>query len=74
MFVTLFYGILQPGDRRAALLLRGHNPPLLFRAADQSMAELTTPGMALACSKMRRSARTRRCWLPATCWCATPTG
>lgn len=47
MFVTLFYGILQPETGVLRFCCAGHNPPLLFRAADQSMTELTTPGMAL---------------------------
>jgi len=46
MFVTLFYGILQPetGDLRFGCA--GHNPPLLFRT-DGEVRELTTPGIAL---------------------------
>ena len=47
MFVTLFYGILQPATGMLRYTCAGHNPPLLFRAADRSVSELTTPGIAL---------------------------
>ncbi len=47
MFVTLFYGIVQPATGVLRFSCAGHNPPLLFRAADASVAELTTHGMAL---------------------------
>jgi serine phosphatase RsbU (regulator of sigma subunit)/putative methionine-R-sulfoxide reductase with GAF domain len=47
MFVTLFYGILQPTSGVLHYTCAGHNPPLLFRAADRSVSELTTPGIAL---------------------------
>jgi serine phosphatase RsbU (regulator of sigma subunit)/putative methionine-R-sulfoxide reductase with GAF domain len=47
MFVTLFYGILQPETGALRYTCAGHNPPLLYRAADASVIELTTPGIAL---------------------------
>jgi len=47
MFVTLFYGVLQPDSGALRFTCAGHNPPLLFRAADGTISELTTPGMAL---------------------------
>lgn len=47
MFVTLFYGIIQPDTGALCYSCAGHNPPLLFRAASHRVAELTTPGMAL---------------------------
>src|SRR5690606_299900 len=46
MFVTLFYGIMEPGSGVLRFACAGHNPPLLFRA-DGSVQELTTPGTAL---------------------------
>ncbi|HEU5101688.1 MAG TPA: SpoIIE family protein phosphatase, partial [Roseiflexaceae bacterium] len=46
MFVTLFYGILQPESGLLRYGCAGHNPPLLFRA-DGEVRELTTPGIAL---------------------------
>jgi serine phosphatase RsbU (regulator of sigma subunit) len=47
MFVTLFYGILQPATGALRYACAGHNPPLLYRAADGTVTELTTPGIAL---------------------------
>jgi serine phosphatase RsbU (regulator of sigma subunit) len=46
MFVTLFYGILQPDSGLLRYGCAGHNPPLLFRA-DGEIGELNTPGIAL---------------------------
>jgi serine phosphatase RsbU (regulator of sigma subunit) len=46
MFVTLFYGILQPDTGLLRYGCAGHNPPLLF-SADGAVRELTTPGIAL---------------------------
>jgi serine phosphatase RsbU (regulator of sigma subunit) len=46
MFVTLFYGILQPETGVLHFGCAGHNPPLLFRT-DGQVRELTTPGIAL---------------------------
>jgi len=45
-FVTMFYCTLQPnGELR--FVCAGHNPPLILRAADQKIEELSTAGMAL---------------------------
>jgi serine phosphatase RsbU (regulator of sigma subunit) len=46
MFVTLFYGILQPETGLLQFGCAGHNPPLLFRTNGE-VRELTTPGIAL---------------------------
>jgi serine phosphatase RsbU (regulator of sigma subunit)/putative methionine-R-sulfoxide reductase with GAF domain len=47
MFVTLFYGIVQPETGALRYSCAGHNPPLLYRAAAGRIDELTTPGIAL---------------------------
>jgi serine phosphatase RsbU (regulator of sigma subunit) len=47
MFVTLFYGVLDPQSGRLRYTVAGHNPPIHYRAADGTMAELRTPGIAL---------------------------
>jgi serine phosphatase RsbU (regulator of sigma subunit)/putative methionine-R-sulfoxide reductase with GAF domain len=46
MFVTVFYGILDPSDGALRYACAGHNPPLLVRA-DGQVRELHTPGIAL---------------------------
>ncbi|MBC8077394.1 MAG: serine/threonine-protein phosphatase, partial [Chloroflexales bacterium] len=47
MFVTLFYGVLDPDDGTLRYSCAGHNPPLLYRAADASFVALHTPGIAM---------------------------
>lgn len=47
MFVTLFYGVLDPASGRLSYTVAGHNPPLHYRAAEGAIAELRTRGIAL---------------------------
>ncbi|MFO7740906.1 MAG: PP2C family protein-serine/threonine phosphatase [Anaerolineae bacterium] len=48
MFVTVFYGILDPRTGKLAYCNAGHNPPYLLRAGSDSQLErLTKTGMAL---------------------------
>jgi serine phosphatase RsbU (regulator of sigma subunit)/signal transduction protein with GAF and PtsI domain len=47
LFVTVFYIILQPASGAVRYVNAGHIPPLLVRAADGSVEELRTNGIAL---------------------------
>lgn len=47
MFVTLFYGLLQPTTGAFAYVNAGHNPPLWYRADKDDLLPLTRTGMAL---------------------------
>ncbi len=46
MFVTVFYGVIDPQRGALRYACAGHNPPLLVRA-DGTVSELHTPGIAL---------------------------
>jgi serine phosphatase RsbU (regulator of sigma subunit) len=46
MFVTIFYGIVNPQSGTLTYCCAGHNPPLLCRANGE-VTELSTPGIAL---------------------------
>ncbi|NIV31191.1 MAG: SpoIIE family protein phosphatase, partial [Anaerolineae bacterium] len=48
LFVTAFYGILDPASGNLLYCNAGHNPPLLLRAQDrESSQSLVKTGMAL---------------------------
>lgn len=45
MFVTLFYGQLDPVAHKMVYVNAGHNPPLFYRAAKKELVELTRTGI-----------------------------
>jgi serine phosphatase RsbU (regulator of sigma subunit) len=47
MFVTLFYGLLDPAAASLTYVNAGHDPPWHFQAASGQWTELTPTGMAL---------------------------
>lgn len=48
MFITAFYGVLEPGNGRLIYCNAGHNPPLLLAGQGSGrILELSTNGMAL---------------------------
>jgi sigma-B regulation protein RsbU (phosphoserine phosphatase) len=47
LFVTLFYGMLDPSDGTLRYVIAGHNPPLWWRAAQGRVQRLPGRGIAL---------------------------
>jgi sigma-B regulation protein RsbU (phosphoserine phosphatase) len=47
LFLSAIYLVLETGTGRVAFTNAGHNRPLLYRAATQSLAELTQRGIIL---------------------------
>lgn len=52
MFLTMFYGQLEPATGQMRFINAGHNPPLLYRHGKTSPAELSRTGMALGVDEM----------------------
>lgn len=61
LFVTVFYGVLEPASGDLLYANAGHPPPLLLRTGSESPEELVRTGMALGVSaeEMWRSQRVR---------------
>jgi len=51
MFVTLFYGVLDHRNNSITFVNAGHNPPILYHAANRTISELEATGMALGAVK-----------------------
>ena len=47
MFVTVFYAMLDPRTHRLDYVIAGHNPPLIYRAAQNQVTTLQGRGIAL---------------------------
>ncbi|HXF84838.1 MAG TPA: PP2C family protein-serine/threonine phosphatase [Anaerolineales bacterium] len=47
LFITVFYGVLDPRNGSLTYVNAGHNPPLLWRAASQRVETLARTGAAL---------------------------
>jgi sigma-B regulation protein RsbU (phosphoserine phosphatase) len=47
MFISMAYLIVEKGADEVVLARAGHDAPLLYRAADQSISKVNPPGMAL---------------------------
>jgi phosphoserine phosphatase RsbU/P len=47
MFITLFYGVLEPTTGRLGYINAGHNPPLVVSADGQSVRELESSALPL---------------------------
>ncbi|WP_292367673.1 PP2C family protein-serine/threonine phosphatase [Methanoregula sp. UBA64] len=47
MFVTLFYGILDHEKKIISYVNAGHNPPMVYHAADRTISELEATGLAM---------------------------
>ena len=47
MFVSLFYGLLNPTTGDFTYVNAGHNPPLLYRAHENQLTQLARTGMVL---------------------------
>ena len=47
MFVTLFYGILDHENHCVTYVNAGHNPPMVYHSADNTISELELTGMAM---------------------------
>ena len=54
MFVTLFYGVLDPETRSLAFINAGHNPPFILRFGSLKAEELFASGAALGISDRSR--------------------
>jgi sigma-B regulation protein RsbU (phosphoserine phosphatase) len=47
MFVTLFYGVLDHKNNSIKYVNAGHNPPMVYHSADNTISELEATGIAM---------------------------
>jgi len=52
-FVTMFYGILEPGAGRLRYASAGHNPPLVYRARQRTATWAPAGGLPLGASRAK---------------------
>ena len=74
MFVTVFYGVYDPGTGTLTYANGGHNPPIVVHPDGSSTVLEPTGGIALGVAPVCRTAKPKPTWTRATSSSCTPTG